>query len=751
MNSGKMPIPPTGLAVSAGKTVGFRIVLVLLLLVSPVLFFLTLESALSLFGYGHPSTFFIQSQIDGRTVYRDNPKFSWRFFSRALARPAVHQIIPADKAAGTMRIFVLGESAAMGDPDFSYGVSRMLETMLRQHHPGQRFEVINAAVTAINSTVILPIARECARLKPDYFIIFMGNNEVIGPYGPGTVFAPFMSHLGLIRASVWFNATRIGQLAGDIRAALGKRENAPQHWGGVDMFARNRLRWNDPRMEAVYDHFAANLADICRTGGRAGARVILCTVPVNLQGCPPFASLHRGDLSVAEGKEWETLYAEGARLEVAGQYEQARAQFEKAAAIDRDYADLHYRLARCSQALGALDQAQAAFSQARDWDALRFRADTRIDAILRAAASEASGGGVHLLDAVQLFAAASADHVPGEELFYDHVHMNFRGTWLLAGALQAQLDALQGWSGGGLVLTEPECAAHLAFTSWDRYRLEKEILERFKSPAFAGRLDQAVMIRRREAALEERMPALQAEIVPSSLRVYQEALAHDAGDWVLQNNWGMFLLDAAHDPAGAAEQFRAVLRLFPEDHLSRNNLGLAYAQQGKLESAVACFEEALRLKPWFTQAMLNLGEVRERQGDFAAALTWYSRAGASPQWLGEAYARQGDRLFQGKDLAGAARAYESALQHHPAMTRARNNLAGVLSQLGRGEEAVAQLREAVRLEPENPDFQNNLGAELLRSGRIEEAVDCFEKALKLQPGLASAARNLEYARKRLRR
>ena len=60
---------------------------------------------------------------------------------------------------GTFRIFVLGESAAMGDPDPAYGFSRYLEVMLRERYPSMKFEVVNTGSVAINSHVLLPIAR----------------------------------------------------------------------------------------------------------------------------------------------------------------------------------------------------------------------------------------------------------------------------------------------------------------------------------------------------------------------------------------------------------------------------------------------------------------------------------------------------------------------------------------------------------------------------------------------------------------
>ena len=43
---------------------------------------------------------------------------------------------------------------------------------------------------------------------------------------------------------------------------------------------------------------------------------------------------------------------------------------------------------------------------------------------------------------------------------------------------------------------------------------------------------------------------------------------------------------------------------YPEAH---NNLGVALAQQGKMDEAIVQFDQALRLKPDYAQARTNLG------------------------------------------------------------------------------------------------------------------------------------------------
>ena len=97
------------------------------------------EFALRLGGYGHPTTFFLRKRIGGREMLVENPRFSWHFFPPSVARMQVPVCVPLKKAPGTIRMFVFGESAAMGDPNPDFGCGRVLETLLRARHPAAKF------------------------------------------------------------------------------------------------------------------------------------------------------------------------------------------------------------------------------------------------------------------------------------------------------------------------------------------------------------------------------------------------------------------------------------------------------------------------------------------------------------------------------------------------------------------------------------------------------------------------------------
>src|SRR5580658_4396576 len=132
----------------------------------PVLLFAVAEVALRVCGVGAPTGITRPCIDQGRPAYCDNPSFVAPFFPQGTSRAPRPFVIPASKAPGTYRIFVLGESVAFGDPDPTYGFARYLEVMLRERFPQTKFEVINTGITAINSHVLLPMVEDLAHYQP---------------------------------------------------------------------------------------------------------------------------------------------------------------------------------------------------------------------------------------------------------------------------------------------------------------------------------------------------------------------------------------------------------------------------------------------------------------------------------------------------------------------------------------------------------------------------------------------------------
>jgi tetratricopeptide (TPR) repeat protein len=393
-------------------------------IVMPLLFMVFLEAVLRVAGFGYPPSAIVSCESKGEHYYSPNMKFGWRFFPPPIAREFDPFVFPAQKSENTYRIFILGGSAAQGTPDSAFSFGRFLNIMLRHRYPQTNFEVINTAMPGINSHVVLPIAEDCARHKSDLFVVYMGNNEVIGPYGPGTIFGSFSLHKALIRLNITVRATRLGQFISSTISNIGSSKKRPTTWRGLEMFLDSQIRRNDSRMETTYQHFQSNLQDICRLAQKNNTDVLLATVGSNLKDCPPFASLHRSDLTDIEKGKWNLIFERAVAEQDAGKYGQAIEAFSAAAQIDDNYAELHFRLGRCFQALEQWDKARSHYIRARDLDTLRLRVDSPINNIIRTVATEQSERGIYLVDVADIMQQQSPNDITGYELFYEHVHLN---------------------------------------------------------------------------------------------------------------------------------------------------------------------------------------------------------------------------------------------------------------------------------------------------------------------------------------
>ena len=740
-----------------------------------------LELGLRAAGWGCPASFFLETRQDGRAVLVENPRFGWLFFPPAVARSPLPLSLAAEKPPGAVRIFLLGESAAMGDPEPAYGLGRQLERLLQARHPERQIEVANVAMTAINSHAILEIARDCARHAGDCWILYAGNNEVVGPFGAGTVFGRRAPGRAWVRASLAVKSTRLGQLLDRVFRASG-----PARWEGMEMFLSREVQRDDPRLAGVYDHFKANLAAIIQAGKRSGAKVVVSTVAVNLKDSPPFASRHRAGLGGGALAEFEQCLAHARQAEGADRQAEALTAYAQAGAIDADYAQLAFRRARCELVQGRALAARADAQLACDLDTLRFRADSRINEIIR---ETAAAQGVRLIDAERELGRRASGGVPGEELFYDHVHLSFSGNYALAALLAPEVERALFSSGGGAEgkaeggtpawLAEAEVARRLAFTDFDRRRVLEEMRQRFQQPPFASQSN----FQERDGRLGRALAA--APVPPAELApMYRAALALAPGDAMLRADFG-HLLDAAGDSPGAAEQWKEVARLLPQEPgawfelgnleqsaghpaeaarlfgeaLARkpdsaealNGLGLALTAQGRDAQAMRQFERASALDPRFTAARVNLAVALSNQGDLPGAAAQYRLV------LGLDTNNVGARINLAKLLAGQGKAgeaialYGQALALQPDNALAHFNLANALSAQGRGAEALGHYRAAVRVQPDFAEARYNLALELARRGEIADALAQFAEVVRLQPGLAEARYNYGVALAKARR
>ncbi len=698
----------------------------------PLILFGVVELGLRLAGFGYPTAFLLKSSNRNEKTFVQNNQFGWRFFGPRAARIPSPVSIPREKPHGTIRIFVFGESAAFGDPQPRFGLPRMLQAVLELRHPDQKFEVVNAAMTAINSHVIRLMARDCAQARADVWVIYMGNNEVVGPFGPGTVFGSQTAPRWLIRAVFAAKATRIGQAIGRV-IELVKKTAGSDAWEGLRAFTQYKLAASDPRLRGVYRNFEQNLSEIIAAGRKSGAKIILCTVAVDLRDCAPFASMHRPTLTVDELNEWERFYAAGVKNQVEENYRKALDQFEAAARIDDQFAELLFRYAQCLLALNDAPKAHKAFVAARDLDALRFRCDSKLNEIIRRYAV----GGVVLVDAERAFAEASPDGIPGAELFLEHVHLTLQGNYLLAGLIAKKVEELFALPRSSHWPSISECAMRLGYTSRSAQLIISDIRGRLLDVPFTYQLNHEDQIRRLTELARSLPPPNSPAALGEAIAVVQAALERWPSDPVL---WEQFaeLKQAEGDLPGALAAAQRALELLPSSAGLWELQGILLAQQAKFEEAIGSFKRALSLDPQAVWDRYNLALCLRKLGRSEAALVEFRRALRLNPRHGTGWLALGQLYEEMGRTNDAVECFSRALTNRVNQPGDMANLARFCFSKGWLEAAVTNFMAAVELAPTDPELRLEAGRALAAAGRLEDAAEQYRMAVELDPTRAQA-------------
>jgi tetratricopeptide (TPR) repeat protein len=722
------PAPP----LSAGRRWLFRFIAMVVL---PLLLLGGLEGGLRLAGYGYSTGFFKKVRVGGKDCLVNNENFTLRFFPPQLARWPDPFIFPVTKAPDTVRIFIFGESAAMGDPQPAYGASRYMEVLLRQQFPGKKFEVINHGITAINSHVILPIARDCERAGGDFWIVYMGNNEMVGPFGVASVFGA----QALPRRAAQFNLalqqTRIGQLlVAGLRNLGGKSKNPS--WGGMEMFLENRIAPDDPHKDTVYRNFEGNLRDIVGAGVNSGARVILNTVAVNLKDSPPFASLTNSNLPAADGQRFEEVFAGAKSLQAQGNFVAAAGLFTQATKLEPRFAEAHFRLAQCELELTNA-AAHEQFQMACDDDALPFRADTRINNAIRRVAQQRTGDRLVLCDAEQALAQASPAGISGDETFYEHVHFNFDGNFRLGKMWAEQVAKTLPAAGNSPATTnwatQAACDRALSLTIWNRQFVLQAMIRRFGVPPLSTQFNNAERLHKiQDEELLLRQFEAQTNAVQRVRGEYAAAIERAPADHYLYEGLANFL-EAIHDPQGAIAAYREVCELVPDDFYACLQLGRLLGEQGQPEQGEPFLEQAAHLCPSQPDAWFELGNVLAAQQKFPQALDCMGRAERLRPQDPSYVCYVGQMLGKLNRHSEAIVHYRRAIQMSPDFWQAHFELAGELVAANQPEEAAREFTEVLKINPRQVTSHINLGVLLVRFNRLDDAIACFQNALKIDP------------------
>ncbi|MGB6060807.1 MAG: tetratricopeptide repeat protein [Candidatus Aquilonibacter sp.] len=186
--------------------------------------------------------------------------------------------------------------------------------------------------------------------------------------------------------------------------------------------------------------------------------------------------------------------------------------------------------------------------------------------------------------------------------------------------------------------------------------------------------------------------------------------------------------------------YEEILKFAPSDKETHNRLGTVYAEENRVDDAIAQFNAALP----GTDSVDDLVDLHVRKGDLAAyEVTIQKLALENPSDPG-IQGELGQVLYAIHQPAQAEVYYKRALDQDPHDLTALNGLGLALFDLHRYDEAVLRFKTCLGIMPSSYQCEDNMAATYLVSQRLELAKQTLDVAYKLAPERAETFVNYGY-------
>ncbi|MDZ7316579.1 MAG: tetratricopeptide repeat protein [candidate division KSB1 bacterium] len=706
---------------------------------TPFLFLVLLELLLQLVKYGGDQRLFVtgpEKQISH--YWMCGQEVGKRYFFMQNTKPSPPKdLFLKKKPENGYRIFVMGGSTAAG---FPYGknvmFSRILHFRLQDIFPDKHIEVVNTAMSAVNSYTLLDLTDEILDKQPDAILIYAGHNEFYGALGVGSTESlgrnpqVIYAYLKLKRFKTFL---LVRDLVGAVRKAFIRTAG-----GGTRLDPSNTLMARIvsekaiPYQSELYKQGVAvyreNLRRIFSKAKKRGVPIIISELVSNIKDQPPFVSVKYDTFPPAS-----FAYEIGRKLIDQGQFQDAR----------------------------------IALTYAKDLDALRFRATEEMNAIIHEVAAEFNAPVVPMKN---YFEAACEHGLIGNEVILEHLHPNIKGYFIMADAF------LNTMRDNGLIAARwPEqriLPSSYYEQTWGLTALDTVAAEYsirylrggwpFKPETEPNRTLETLIPRTIEDSLALRI------LVDSN---YSPVAAHaDLGRYYQKKG----------DYERAFREYKAAYYSIPfelefyegavENLVRLNRLpealrvlqvanrygrtpftdkwtGTLLAMAGKLQDARPYLERAVEAAPNDKQALRNLKKVydglmmKDKAAEIAAKLGEEEQEAGSFNPLSDedkqrlaytAMLKQAQSLMQKKDYNSALRFFRRAHAIHPSSQTLK--WVGMLElAVGDLQDGVPHLEEYLQEAPSDFEAAYNLCQAYIKLSRKQEAQELMKKLDKLRP------------------
>jgi tetratricopeptide (TPR) repeat protein len=294
--------------------------------------------------------------------------------------------------------------------------------------------------------------------------------------------------------------------------------------------------------------------------------------------------------------------------------------------------------------------------------------------------------------------------------------------------------------------TPERCARRLGLTDWNRAAVLEGILSRVWEAPYTNQTHADERLHRLWAELETARQAQTPAARAEARALYEEALSGAPDDPRLHENYAEFL-EATGDLSGALARWTRVRELLPHHLSGWFHTGRLLARLRRPAEARAALEQTLRLRPDLVEALLELAGLDVAEGRPETALQRCDTARQLRPGDARVHLRRADVLMRLKRRDEALASLREALRVQPTSWEAHYLLGVEYALDEKLREAEAEFAEVVRLRPDHVLGRLNLGIALAKQARFDEAEVQLNEVLKRDPVNARALQALETLQK----
>jgi tetratricopeptide (TPR) repeat protein len=602
-----------------------RIIFSIIALFIPILFFAILEISLRASDYRGDTDMFVTMESLDNKYKIANPNFAARYFFYTTVIPnAPAEPFLTEKPSNGFRVFVMGESSAAGYPYGFNGIfGRVVEDVLQDVMPDKEVEVITVAMSAINTYTLFDQVDELLTESPDAILIYTGHNEFYGALGAGSneslgsfpAFVRFYLKIQNIKTFLFLRdqITSFSKWITSSMASTGEQRTETL----MQQVVRDQsITLDSPVYDLGKRQFSSNMNEILSKFESAGVPVFLGSLASNLKDHTPFESVETDDHPPAE-----RVYQEAKELYAAGNLEFA---YEK-------------------------------FKYARDLDALKFRATSEFNDIIKDLAGRPN---VYYVPVEERLIDKSDNGIIGFDLMLEHLHPNQKGYFHIGMAFVdafRQADFLGQPVDVTLMKSEQDYSDEMYLSEFDHLIVEHRLRILTSSWPF---VKNGPPHRYRAGNFKNVEDSLAFEVVYNKLR--WDAAKVQLSEYYIDTN----------QPEKMLYEFRGLMRDQPFNDSPFLISGQYYLDQGQLATAKPFLQRAHEISPTaYTYKML--GAIEVDAGNFA----------------------DGIQLL------------EQSLAIQPGDTQAMFNLSGAYAQVGEIDKGYKIASELVNMNPSFPGAQ----------------------------------------------